>query len=97
MNSFYIYILLCSDNSYYIGHTDDIEKRIAEHNLGEGDCYTSTRLPVEVVFVDHFATRDEALAMERQIKKWRRKKKEALIKGNWNEISLSAKKIFKKK
>ena len=96
MQSFYVYILLCSDSSYYIRHTDDIEKRIAEHNLGESGCYTTTRLPVKVVFIDTFATRYEALAMERQIKKWSRKKKEALIEGDWNKIGLLSKKCFKK-
>jgi predicted GIY-YIG superfamily endonuclease len=94
MNDFYVYILKCNDNSYYVGHTDNIEKRISEHTLNEDDCYTSTRLPIEVVFVQPFGTRDEALATERQIKKWSRQKKEALIEGNWSKVSTLAKKKF---
>jgi predicted GIY-YIG superfamily endonuclease len=94
MNDFYVYILKCSDNSYYVGHTDDIEKRISEHTLNEYDCYTSTRLPIEVVFVQPFGARDEALVAEQQIKKWSRQKKEALIAGNWEKVSALAKKKF---
>jgi predicted GIY-YIG superfamily endonuclease len=95
MNDFYVYILQCNDNSYYIGHTDDIEKRISEHRFNEYDCYTSKRLPIEVVFVQPFGSRDEAFIAERQIKKWNRQKKEALIEKNWDKISLLAKKKFK--
>ena len=94
MNNFYVYILKCSDNSYYVGHTDDIEKRIAEHELNTYNCYTSTRLPVMVMHVQVFATRGEALESERQVKKWNRKKKEALIEENWLRISSLAKKKF---
>jgi predicted GIY-YIG superfamily endonuclease len=94
MNDFYIYILKCSDSSYYIGHTDNIEKRIAEHSANEYDCYTSDKLPVEVVYVQPFGSRNEALASERQLKKWSRKKKEALIQENWSDLSLLAKKKF---
>jgi putative endonuclease len=82
---FHVYILKCRDGSYYTGHTDDIEKRISEHKLGSiPTCYTKTRLPVEVVFTEAFATRVEALDMEQRIKGWSRRKKEALINGDWN-------------
>ena len=74
--------------------TDDVEKRISEHTINEYDCYTSNRLPIEVMFVQTFGSRDEALSAERQIKKWSRRKKEALIEGNWSKISLLAKKKF---
>lgn len=85
MLSFHVYILKCSDGSYYTGHTDDIEKRMSEHQLGLIDsCYTKTRLPVEIVFIEIFKTRNDALDMERRIKGWSRKKKEALIKGDWD-------------
>lgn len=94
MNDFYAYILKCNDDSYYVGHTDNIEKRIAEHNASEYKCYTSTRLPVEVVFIQTFGTRDEAFNAERQMKKWSRRKKEALIEGNFSRVSLLAKKDF---
>jgi putative endonuclease len=80
--------LCCADNSYYTGHTDDLEKRIAEHLTGEVEGYTSTRLPVVLVFSQEFPTREEAKACEKQIKGWSsRRKKEALIRGDWAEVS----------
>jgi putative endonuclease len=85
--SFWVYILKCNDGSYYTGHTDNLEKRIGEHQSGACGGYTSTRLPVELVFSQVFPTREEALASERQIKGWSRKKKEAMIRGDWNEVS----------
>ena len=78
MKPFHIYMLQCSDGSYYVGHTDNIDKRISEHLQGMISGYTKTRLPVKVVYTQDFGTRDEAIIAERQIKKWSRKKKEAL-------------------
>ena len=76
MLSFYIYMLRCKDGSYYVGHTDSIEKRISEHQQGKISGYTSTKLPVDVVFfVEQFTTRGEAIAAERKIKGWSRKKR----------------------
>ena len=84
MLSFWVYILKCSDGSYYTGHTDNLEKRMAEHNEGFfKTCYTFKRRPLELVFSQEFATREEALAAERQIKGWRREKKEAVMRGEW--------------
>jgi predicted GIY-YIG superfamily endonuclease len=68
--SFWVYILRCADNSYYTGHTDNLEDRIAKHKAGEIEGYTSTRLPVKVVFSEEFPTREEALACGQQIKGW---------------------------
>ncbi|MBI2860947.1 MAG: GIY-YIG nuclease family protein [Chloroflexi bacterium] len=85
--SFWVYILRCADNSYYTGHTDNLEERIAKHQAGAIKGYTTTRLPVTMVFSQDFPTRVEALACERQIKGWRRSKKEALIRGDWDEVS----------
>ena len=79
--SFWVYILRCADNSYYTGHTDNLEERIAKHQSGEIEGYTSTRLPLTLVFSE------EALRCERQIKGWSRKKKEALMRGDWAEVS----------
>jgi putative endonuclease len=91
MTDFFVYMLICSDKSYYIGHTDNIEKRVSEHKQGIYPCsYTKTRLPVEVVFIQRFTTRHEAFVAERKIKKWSRAKKKALIRHDWNEISLLA-------
>ncbi len=85
--SFWIYILHCADGSYYTGHTDNLEERIAAHQAGEIAGYTATRRPIKLMFSEEFPTRVEALACERQIKGWRRSKKEALIRGNWDEVS----------
>lgn len=84
--SFWVYIVCCADGAYYTGHTDDIEKRIGQHQAGEIEGYTSSRLPVKLVFAEEFSSRAEALACERQIKGWNRKKKEALIRRDWNEV-----------
>jgi predicted GIY-YIG superfamily endonuclease len=85
--AFWVYMLECADHSYYTGHTDDLEKRIGEHHSGEMGGYTASRRPVELVFADEFPTREEALTAELQIKGWSRKKKEALVRGDWGEVS----------
>ena len=89
--SFYVYVLRCSDGSYYVGHTDDVEQRIAAHETGAFSGYTARRRPVELVFVQDFASRDEAFQCERQVKGWSRKKKEALIRGDWEALKTLSK------
>ena len=89
--NFWVYILRCADNSYYTGHTDNLEKRIAEHHNALCGGYTAGRLPVELVFSQECSTREEALAAEHQIKGWSRKKKEAMMRGDWTEVSRLAK------
>jgi predicted GIY-YIG superfamily endonuclease len=86
MKPFFIYMLECNDGSYYIGHTDDIDRRISEHNNGQISGYTKNRLPIKVVYTQDFATRDEAINAEQQIKGWSRKKKHALIQNDWETI-----------
>ena len=94
MQDFYIYILKCSDNSYYTGHTDNIEKRLWEHNFSDISCYTSTRRPVVLAFCQETSSRYEAIFAERQIKNWSRKKKEALIFGDFSLLPNLSKKKF---
>ena len=65
---FYAYLLRCSDGSYYAGHTDDIDLRIGQHQSGALGGYTAKRRPVQLVWSDRFATRDEAFAVERKLK-----------------------------
>jgi predicted GIY-YIG superfamily endonuclease len=90
--SFWVYILRCADNSYYTGHTDNLEKRIGEHETGAvQSCYTFKRRPLQLVFSQDCTTREEALAAEQQIKGWSRKKKEAMMRGDWAEVSRLAK------
>ena len=89
---FWVYMLKCADNSYYTGHTDNLENRLMQHyHKIFPTCFTATRLPVELVFSQEFATREEALVSEKQIKGWSRKKKEALISSDWNALSIYAK------
>jgi predicted GIY-YIG superfamily endonuclease len=90
---FWVYILRCSDGSYYTGHTDNLEKRINEHQTGERETYTRFRRPVELVFQQPFATREDAFYAERKIKRWSRKKKEAMMLGDWEEVSRLSRKL----
>ncbi|OOG79241.1 GIY-YIG nuclease family protein, partial [Algoriphagus sp. A40] len=85
MNRFFVYILKCSDSSYYTGVTNSIERRFSEHQEGiDQTCYTFKRRPLELVFVQEFMEIKEAIAFEKQIKGWSRKKKEAIIVDNWS-------------
>ena len=84
--SFWVYILQCSDGSYYTGHTDNLEERLAAHEQGTFKGYTSRRLPIKLVFCGEFPTRDDAFTRERQIKGWSRRKKQALIKEDWTAL-----------
>jgi LAO/AO transport system kinase len=84
---FFVYMLRCADGSYYVGHSDDMERRLAQHQAGEVEgCSTRQRRPVELVWSQETQTRDEALAAERQLKGWSRAKKEALIRGEGEGI-----------
>ncbi len=84
---FWVYILRCSDGSYYVGHSDDLDRRTAEHQSGDFGGFTSSRLPVALVFAAEMPSRDDALIRERQIKKWSRAKKEALIASDWQRLA----------
>lgn len=84
--AFYAYMLRCSDGRYYTGHTDYLERRIGQHQIGECG-YTSSRLPVTLVWSQDFSSRIEALEAERMVGGWSRAKKEALIAGDWTRVS----------
>ena len=78
-----VYILKCSDDSYYTGVTSDLEKRMKQHNEGEfWYCYTFNKRPLQLVYTREFKDNLEAIAFEKQIKRWSRAKKEALIAGD---------------
>ena len=87
---FWVYILRCRDGSYYTGHTDDLEKRLAEHEQGLAADWTRRRRPVELVWCADAPTRYEALAFERRVKNWSKAKKEALIAGDWERVGFLA-------
>jgi putative endonuclease len=85
----FVYMLRCADGTYYVGsaRNNDLSQRIAEHEAGEYQGYTSTRRPVRLVWSDYFDRIMDAIEAERRIKGWSRAKKEALIESNWTEIS----------
>ena len=89
---FWTYMLHCRGGAYYVGHTDDLDLRVAQHKAGRIAGFTSERLPVELVWSEEFVTRQEALEAERRINGWSRAKKMALSRGDWERISLLAKK-----
>jgi predicted GIY-YIG superfamily endonuclease len=82
----YVYILKCSYGSYYVGSTSDVEHRFAAHQAGTYGGYTSTRLPVKLMWSTEFPTEHDAFLTERQIKGWSHAKKEALNRGDWNGL-----------
>jgi len=85
--SFWVYLLKCADDSYYVGMTNNLELRIAQHQTGvDPKSYTHSRRPVELVWSQAFQSHDDAFRCERQIKGWSRAKKEALIRGDWYGI-----------
>ena len=82
-----VYIPQCIDQSYYVGVTNDIERRISEHNLGfDVSSYTYNKRPVVVKFCEAFDDPMEAITLEKRLKGWSRKKKEALFRREWEEI-----------
>jgi len=82
MKKGYMYILECSDGSYYTGSTTNLELRLQQHQNGEGANHTKKRLPVTLVYYEVYSRIDEAFYREKQVQGWSRKKKEALINGN---------------
>jgi putative endonuclease len=92
----WMYILECSDSSYYVGSTKDLELRLSQHQEGLGASYTSLRLPVKLVYCEEYDRIDYAFYREKQVQGWRRAKREALINGDPDLLPVLAKKIFDK-
>jgi len=82
----YMYILLCSNGQYYTGSTNNIERRLAQHQEGEGSNFTKKHLPVKLVYVEEFERIDEAFAREKQVQGWSHRKKKALINGEYGKL-----------
>lgn len=93
----FLYILLCADGSLYTGSTNDLERRMAEHQNGGGANHTRKRLPVELVYTEVYDRIDEAYYRERQIHGWSHAKKEALIEGRNEDLPGLAKSYWRKK
>ena len=90
--NYYIYILECSDGSYYTGVTNNVDRRIEEHQNGHNvKCYTFCRRPVKLVYSESYPEIEYAIRREKQIKGWSRKKKQALITGRYNDLPALAK------
>jgi putative endonuclease len=97
MQQSYVYILKCSDSSYYTGVTSNLDKRMFQHDTAfYPDCYTASRRPLQLVFYAEFTDINLAIEKEKQIKKWSRLKKEALINGDYDGLPNLAKKNFDK-
>ena len=78
----FTYIVRCADNTLYVGHTEDLASREQTHNDGRGAKYTAARRPVRMVYAEEQTSIESAIAREYQLKRWSRKKKEALIVGD---------------
>lgn len=95
MKEGYTYILECSDGTYYTGSTVNLEIRTFEHQNGKGANYTKKRLPVKLVYYELYNEVGTAFYREKQIQGWSRRKKEALIKGDFDVLPELAKKVFR--
>ena len=80
------YILECADGTFYVGSTIDLERRLWQHNAGEGAAYTRRRLPVRLVWSGDFERIDDAYVFERRVQGWGRRKRKALIEGRWDDL-----------
>ena len=96
MKTMYVYILVCSDKTYYVGVTNNLERRLKQHNSGiNPESYTYSRRPLELKFYELFNDPISAIAFEKKIKKWSRAKKEALINNKFDLLLELSKKKFK--
>lgn len=96
MKYYYVYILKCSDNTFYTGVTSNIDKRLTEHIDGKHkNSYTFNRRPLSLEFYAEFSNVQQAITKEKQIKKWSQKKKVALINGDFDSLPNLAKKKFR--
>lgn len=78
----FVYILRCRDNSFYVGHTDNLTTRERAHNDGTAAQYTASRRPVKLVYSEAFDSLDSAVRREKQLKRWSSQKKHALVTGD---------------
>jgi predicted GIY-YIG superfamily endonuclease len=87
VRSYWVYMLLCSDGTYYTGVTGNIETRLAQHHRGFFvTCYTYKRRPLRLVYTAEFASPDEAIFWEKRVKGWSHDKKSALARDDWPEV-----------
>ena len=97
MNEWFVYILECSDHSYYVGVTNNLDRRVWEHNNSlDTKAYTFKRRPAKLVFSESFFDPRQAIEFEKQVKGWRREKKNALINREWDKLPELSKNYSKK-
>lgn len=87
----YLYILECANGAYYTGSTNHLERRIYQHQQGEGSNFTKKHRPVKLVYFEEYERIDEAFHREKQVQGWNRKKKKALINGEFHKLPELAK------
>lgn len=91
MKFYYVYILRCSDGTFYTGITNNVEVRLNQHNAGfNPESYTYTRRPVSLEYIQEFTDPAQAIAFEKKFKKWSKAKKEALINNDFDAIQALA-------
>jgi putative endonuclease len=83
----YMYILECGNGTYYTGSTNDLDRRLAQHQNGEGTNFTKKHLPIKLVYFEEYQRIDEAFYREKQVQGWSKKKKEALINGQFDKLT----------
>ncbi|HEY2987964.1 MAG TPA: GIY-YIG nuclease family protein [Candidatus Binatia bacterium] len=88
---YYVYVLRCADDSLYVGSSQNLDDRVKDHNEGRGAAYTFKHGPVHLVYSERFRSEQEALTRERQLKRWSRAKKEALIAGDLEKLKYLSK------
>jgi putative endonuclease len=96
MKTYYVYMLRCFDGTFYIGATNDVERRFREHSYGENvDCYTHSRRPLRLMYVGEFGQIDDAIAFEKKLKDWSHGKKWAFAERAWNDLKSIARGLNK--
>ncbi|AAV47363.1 putative nuclease [Haloarcula marismortui ATCC 43049] len=83
---YHVYVLRCSDNTFYTGYTTDVERRVREHDAGDGAKYTRGRTPVELIHVESFDSQSDAMSREYEIKQYSRAEKERLVESSDAEV-----------
>jgi len=95
MRAYFVYILECADGTFYTGITNNLSERLRQHQSGHDEgSYTFSRRPLELKWYAQFTDVRNAIEKEKQIKRWSRAKKEALIRNDWDEVQRLAKKVF---
>jgi len=91
MNNWYVYVLKCRDESFYVGLTTNLTRRLSQHQYGVFNNYTKSRRPVKLVYWENFSDKHKAALREKEIKDWRREKKQELIEKFTSSLILGEK------